>query len=96
MVDTARVEGQDRGKILLYALSTCVWCRKVKRLLTDIGVAYEYVDVDRLDRKQRKAALSELRRWNPRLTYPTLVIHDQKAIVGHREDEIRKALNHGG
>jgi glutaredoxin len=96
MVEMARVAGQDRGKIVLYALSTCVWCRKTKRLLNELGLAYEYVDVDRLELKQRKVALHELRRWNPKLSYPTLVIDDRRAIVGLKEDEIRKAFDHDG
>lgn len=94
MVEAARVEGEDRGRILLFSLSTCVWCRMTKRFLNNFGVAYEYVDVDLLDRRQRKEALHELRRWNPRISYPTLVVRDELAIVGMKEDEIRKALNH--
>ena len=27
------VDGQDKGKVMLYALSTCVWCKKTKKLL---------------------------------------------------------------
>ncbi len=94
MVATTKVAGVDRGRVLLFALSTCVWCRMTKRLLNDLGVAYEYIDVDRLDRGVRREALHELRRWNPKLSYPTLVVGERKAIVGLREEEIRKALNH--
>lgn len=94
MVETARVEGEDRGRVLLYTLSTCVWCRMTKRFLNDLGVAYEYVDVDLLDRQQRKEALHDLRRWNPKISYPTIVIRDAQVITGMNEDEIRKALNH--
>ncbi len=95
MVETARVEGEDRGRILLYTLSTCVWCRMTKRFLNSLGVAYEYVDVDLLDRQQRREALHDLRRWNPRISYPTVVIRDEQVITGMKEDEIREALNHG-
>jgi len=94
MVETTQVAGVDRGRVLLFALSTCVWCRMTKRLLNDLGVAYEYIDVDRVDGRLRQEALEELRRWNPKVSYPTLVVGDQKAIVGLKEDEIRKALNH--
>lgn len=94
MVETTRVAGTDRGRVLLFALSTCVWCRMTKRLLNDLGVAYEYIDVDRVERKLRREVLQELRRWNPKLSYPTLVLGERKAIVGLQEDEIRKALNH--
>ncbi|MCX7039766.1 MAG: glutaredoxin family protein, partial [Spirochaetes bacterium] len=32
----------------MYTLSTCMWCRMAKNLLRDLGVGYEYVDVDLL------------------------------------------------
>jgi glutaredoxin-like protein NrdH len=94
MVETTRVAGKDRGRVLLFSLSTCVWCRMTKRLLNDLGVAYEYIDVDHLDRQLRREVLHELRGWNPKLSYPTLVVGEQTVIVGLQEDEIRKALNH--
>ena len=93
MIETTRVEGEDRGRILLYTLSTCVWCRMTKRFLSNLGVAYEYIDVDLLDLRQREEALDELRRWNPWISYPTIVIRDEQVIVGMKEDEIREALN---
>ena len=34
---------------MLYALSTCVWCRRTKQLLDQLGVEYDYVDVDLLE-----------------------------------------------
>ena len=32
-------------KIFLFALSTCVWCKKTKKLLDQFGVKYDYADV---------------------------------------------------
>ena len=46
MVKKEHVEGENKGKILLYALSTCGWCRKTRQLLDDLGVAYDYIYVD--------------------------------------------------
>ncbi|PXF56785.1 MAG: hypothetical protein C4B59_16340, partial [Candidatus Methanogaster sp.] len=42
------IEGEDKGKIILYALSTCVWCKKTKKLLTELGVDFHYVYADLL------------------------------------------------
>ncbi len=78
--------------ILLYALSTCVWCAKTKKLLKEMGVEFDYIDVDLLEGEDRKAAEAELKKWNPKLSFPTLVIDNQKCIVGFKEDEIREAL----
>ncbi len=86
------VEGNDKGKIILYALSTCQWCRMTRELLSKLGVKYDYVYVDLLKGKDREEAVAEVKKFNPSLSFPTLVIGD-KAIVGYKEKEIRGALS---
>ncbi|KPL17834.1 MAG: glutaredoxin [candidate division Zixibacteria bacterium SM23_81] len=83
------VQGKNRGHIMLYALSTCGWCRKTKRLLTELGVEYYYVDVDLLGKKEKDEAMKTVKRHNPQRSFPTIVINEKKAIVGYDEDEIR-------
>jgi glutaredoxin-like protein NrdH len=84
------VEGNDRGRIVIYALSTCMWCRMTKSLLKEIGVAYSFVDVDTLEEAEKEQAKIEIRRWNPSGSYPTIVIDDREAIAGYDEAEIRE------
>ncbi|OGO07604.1 MAG: NrdH-redoxin [Chloroflexi bacterium RBG_13_57_8] len=86
------IEGKNKGKVMLYALSTCGWCKKTKALLNELGVAYDYTDVDLLKGKEQTAAVGEVKRFNPDHNFPTLVIDDERCIVGFKEDEIRKAL----
>ncbi len=86
------VAGIDVGEVMLYALSTCIWCKKTKQLLDELGVAYDYEYVDLLQGKERTEAMDTVRRWNPSCSFPTLVIND-KCIVGFRESEIREALS---
>ena len=86
------VDGEDKGEIKLFALSTCAWCRKTKQLLTDLGVEYDYVYVDHLNGNVREEAINELEKWNPRCSFPTLVINEDKCVVGFKEDEIREAM----
>jgi glutaredoxin len=86
------IEGQDRGDIMLYALSTCGWCAKTKALLEELGVDYHVLDVDLLPDDDKQEALDRVREWNPPCTFPTLVINGEKCITGFREDEIREAL----
>ena len=83
------VEGQAQEKIVLYTLSTCMWCRMTKALLKEIGVAYSYVDVDTLADADKEQAKAEIRRWNPAGNYPTIVIDDREAISGYDEAELR-------
>ena len=92
-IEWNKVEGSDKGDIKLYALSTCVWCNRTKRLLDKLGVAYRYLDVDLLDRDERRRVEDdEVRKWNSRLSYPTLIIGDEKCILGFKEEEITGEL----
>jgi glutaredoxin len=86
------VGGRDRGRIVVYALSTCMWCRMAKTLLSELGVAYAFVDVDTLEGADKDAAKAEIKRWNPAGSYPTIVIDDREAISGYDETEIRGKL----
>jgi len=93
MVKIEHVDGIDKGKIMLYALSTCVWCKKTKQLLNDSGVKYDYVFVDLLDGSDKDETMDQIKKHNPRCSFPTLVIDDKKCIVGFKEDDIKEALN---
>jgi len=86
------VAGKDAGKIMLYALSTCIWCRKTRQLLSELGVEYDYLYVDLLQGEERSNAMMMLEKWNPDISFPTMVINDVKSIAGFKEKEIREAL----
>jgi len=91
-VEWVHVEGKKKGKVVLYALSTCVWCKKTKQLLTGLGVDFSYIFVDELAPKEMEKVYEEVKRWNPSGSFPVLVLNDKKSIVGFRESEIREAL----
>ena len=86
------VKGVKKGDILIFALSTCVWCAKTKKFLQDMGVEFSYIDVDLLEGEDKKKIDEELKKWNPRGSFPTVVIDNKKCIIGFKEDEIRQAL----
>ena len=83
------VKGQNKGKVMLYALSTCIWCGKTKKLLGDLNVEYDCVDVDLLDDEDREKILEEIRKYNPGGGFPTMVINGKDCIVGFDEEKIR-------
>jgi glutaredoxin-like protein NrdH len=59
------VEGTNKGDVMLYALSTCGWCRKTKELLKELGVGFSYTDVDTLTGDEKQAIVDEVKKWNP-------------------------------
>ena len=84
------VSGKKKGKVMLYALSTCGWCKRTKELLREIGVEFDYTYVDLLEGKEQDEAMNIVERFNPSGSFPTLVINDKKCIVGFKEQEIRE------
>jgi glutaredoxin-like protein NrdH len=86
------IPGRKSGQIMLYALSTCGWCRKTKKLLDDLGVEYNYEYVDQLHGDEKEEAIRKVKAWNPSCSFPTLVLDNKKCIIGYKENEIREAL----
>jgi glutaredoxin len=88
------VDGENRGEVLLFALSTCQWCRKTRALLEEINVAYDYIYVDLTEGAERDETVEELEKWNPSVSFPTIVIDKdpEKTIIGFEEDKIREVL----
>ncbi len=91
-MDFEHVSGEDKGKITLYALSTCIWCKKTRGLLSSLGVSFDYIYVDLLKGEERNRAVEEIKHFNSSVSFPTLVI-GEKTIVGFRETEIKEALD---
>ncbi len=77
--------------VKIYSLSTCSHCKSTKNFLSDCTVEYDFVDVDLLEGEERKAILEDVRSFNPRCSFPTIVIGG-KVIVGYKEEDIKEAL----
>ena len=77
--------------VKMYTISTCSHCKATKKFMDECKVQYEFTDVDLLEGEERKAILEDVRRLNPRCSFPTIIIGDT-VIVGYQEDKIREAL----
>ncbi|MBT4510734.1 MAG: glutaredoxin family protein [Chloroflexi bacterium] len=95
-----RVEGENKGDITLYTLSTCGWCKKTKGLLDGLHAGYSYVNVDQLEDSERKEALDTIKEWNPQCTFPTMVIKGnilkkppkyERMVVWHTKEVVQDA-----
>jgi glutaredoxin len=78
--------------VKLYALSTCGWCKKAKRFLDDNDIAYDVVYVDQLDKEEKDQVLVEVRKWNPRCSFPTVVVDDREGVAGFKEARLKEVL----
>lgn len=81
----------ESKKIVLYALQTCSHCKDLKAWLTERRVPFQTVYVDMLFGAERNDTMRHLRRINPTISFPTLVVGGT-TIVGFKEKEIREAL----
>ncbi len=87
------VDGKNKGALVLYALSTCVWCRMMKGFLAKMGIGYDYIDVDTLEGEEKARTVEELKHWNPKCSFPSLVVNGEKCVIGFNENTLREALN---
>jgi len=78
--------------IFIYTLSTCSHCKSVKKFLEDKNINFEFTDVDLLPGEDKQKALSELRKYNLRGSFPTIIINKETVIIGYKEKEILEAL----
>lgn len=92
-MQTIKVEGtRNQHHVLVYTLSTCVWCRRAKEFLQQHAVAYEYVDVDITDRMAKHEIIQDILTRGGRLTYPTIIIDDNILIQGFHLDQLTEVL----
>ncbi len=81
----------EKKKVKMYTLSTCGYCKATKKFLDSLKVEYDFTDVDLLEGEEKATVMEEVRKVNPRFSFPTIVIED-KVIVGFREEDLRDAL----
>jgi glutaredoxin-like protein NrdH len=78
--------------VKLYALSTCGWCKKTRELLDANGVEYDLVYVDLLQGEEKEVVLAEVRKYNPRTSFPTVVVDESRSVTGFKEEQLRELL----
>ena len=78
--------------VIFYGLSTCIWCRRTRQFLEEQGVQFEYIYVDLLKGQEKEEALAQVRRWNPAVSFPTVVINSTQCVVGYNTEELKRAL----
>ena len=81
----------EEKPVKIFSLSTCSHCKSTKKLLDECTIKYEFVDEDQLQGDERMAIVEDVKKFNPKCSFPTIIIGD-KVIVGFKEKEIKEAL----
>lgn len=82
-------EARNR-KVRLYSLSTCPVCSRVKRFLKNNNIDCDIIEVDTLESGEQWLKSKELKQYNPKATYPTLVV--EEVITRFDEEAMKEAL----
>ena len=89
----SKVSGQkSQHKVVLYALSTCAWCKMTKQFLKDNDVEYDYIDVDLCKEEDKQQIREHIQSKGGPLSYPTIIVDDNVLITGLRKDKLKEAL----
>jgi len=92
-MNIAKVSGKNnKHKVFVYALSTCVWCKMTKQYLNDNNIEYEYVNVDLYSEEDKQKIHETIQSKGGTLSYPTTIVDDNIVITGFRKDKLKEAL----
>ena len=57
---------------------------------------FDYVYVDLLSGNEEESAIKEVKRFNPSMSFPTVIINDKLAILGSDEQATKRAFSSEG
>lgn len=90
----SKVLGKNKEhKVIVFALSTCAWCKLVKQFLKNNEVEYSYIDIDLSQEEEKEEIRQMIRDKGGPLSFPTTIIDDKILITGFKKDKIKEALN---
>ena len=81
-------------KPIMYALTTCQHCKNTRKFLDANNVDYTVIYLDEYSGSQRSDLMEKVRTYNPRGTFPTILVPGGKVIVGFRKQLMQEALIH--
>jgi glutaredoxin len=92
-MNVIKVEGTNKKhKVLIYALSTCAWCRMTKQFFKDNYIEFEYVDVDLTNDGDHEKIRKDIEKRGAAPSFPTVIVDGKTVITGFRKDLIKEAL----
>jgi len=92
-MEVVKVQGKKfKHKVLMYTLSTCAWCKRTKKFLSDNDIEYEYIDMDLCKEEDREKIRKNIRDRGGDVAFPTMIVDDKILITGFLTDKIKEAL----
>ena len=92
MLEPKEVPGKiSKHNVMLYTISTCIWCKRLKIKLNEREIKYRYIDIDLVPYMQKEVLKTQLREIKPRLAFPMMFVDDafiQNADIDQKIEEL--------
>lgn len=79
-------------KPIMYALTTCQHCKNTRKFLEEQGIDAIIIYLDEFSGKKRTELMEKVRTYNPRGTFPVVLVPGGKVVVGYRKQLLKEAL----
>lgn len=81
----------QHNDIIFFGLSTCPYCRRAKEHLEDKHIDFKLIYVDKLEGQEKEQALDEMRKHNPAMSFPTIIVapvngDEPRVFIGFSEE----------
>ena len=80
-------------KPIMYALTTCLHCKNTKKFLEENHYEVTVIHLDDYCDSQRSNLMEKVRKYNPRGTFPVVLMPNGKVIVGFRKLLLEEAMS---
>ncbi|MHA1784162.1 MAG: glutaredoxin [Candidatus Helarchaeota archaeon] len=86
-----KISGKNNSHVVqLITISTCIWCKRMRKILEENDVEYEYTDIDLLDIVEKNELKNYLRNYKTRLAFPMCFIDGKLFESGDTDDLVRR------
>ncbi|HEY9055491.1 MAG TPA: glutaredoxin [Rectinemataceae bacterium] len=93
---TRKIGALDKPDIVIFALSTCGFCKRAMSFLDDRGYSYRYLYVDTIPIEQKNEIKTALReRFKENVAFPFAVFDDSSHLVGFIQPDWERSLGIG-
>jgi arsenate reductase-like glutaredoxin family protein len=92
MAEFTKVSGKEICDIKVYALSTCIWCKKCRTFFDNNDIAYSYCYIDLLDQSEQDEIEEMLGEHTTIISYPIVFAEGHDVIVGYNEKKLKKII----
>jgi glutaredoxin len=81
-------------KVKLYTLSTCPWCMKTKKFLTEHNIPFECFEYDLAGKEEQGKIVNDMEKRGGGTSFPFVIIGEE-AFEGYDPERIKKCLGLG-